>query len=562
MPTRRVRPSDNLWPGEKEWERLQRLLSGKIYPGVTPLIACRRNQGSGGCHDVARLMRNPYFLGDQPGVAQISGWPGAWRSEPSAVVAEVRSCFDVAACVNFARVRNLRLVVRGGGHSYTGTSSCPDSLMIWTRRLNQIVIEHDSVSVEAGAVWMDVYHAVTTLGNRYVQGGGCATVGVPGLIQSGGFGSFSKTFGTAAGGLIEAQIVTADGQIRTVNEAQDPELFWAIKGGGGGNFGVVTRVKLRTYSLPPTFGDISVELKADSEGAFRTLVGRFFRFYRDELFNEHWGENVAFRPGNILSANMVFTGVAKTEASQRWRRFLQEATADGHTVAVKPLFVEALPARHWWDPDYLQTYSPGSVFLDDRPGAPPYHAWWQGDARQAGEFIHGYESGWLPAELLNSDSIESLADGIFASSRVWTTTLQFNKGLARAPRPVRDDALDTATNPAICTAFALVTIAGGAQPSYVGDRAIDPRCASTRSDMNKIHQAMLQLQDFVKVTGAYLSESSYYQSSWQRAFWGRNHLRLAAVKAAYDPNGLLFVHQGIGSERWSADGFTPLTSHW
>ena len=89
---------------------------------------------------------------------------------------------------------------------------------------------------------------------RYVQGGGCTDVGVAGLVQSGGFGSFSKGFGTAAAGLLEAEIVTADGAVRIANACTNPDLFWAIKGGGGGSWGVVTRLTLRTHDLPAFFG--------------------------------------------------------------------------------------------------------------------------------------------------------------------------------------------------------------------------------------------------------------------------------------------------------------------
>ncbi len=84
---------------------------------------------------------------------------------------------------------------------------------------------------------MDVYDAVTTRAGRYVQGGGCITVGVAGLVQSGGFGTFSKDFGLAAAKLIEAEVVTADGRLRIANACTTPELFWALKGGGGGTFG-------------------------------------------------------------------------------------------------------------------------------------------------------------------------------------------------------------------------------------------------------------------------------------------------------------------------------------
>lgn len=217
-----------------------------------PLLApCRASPDAAACLDRRRLLRNPYFLGDQPAGTQVSGWFDAWTPEPSAYVVVAQHVADVAAAVNFAREHDLRLVVKGGGHSYQGTSNAPDSLLVWTRRMRDITL-HDAfvpvgcertmapspaVSVEAGAVWMDVYDVVTTTAGRYVQGGGCATVGVAGLIQSGGFGSFSKRFGIAAAGLLEAEIVTADGVVRTVNACRDPNLFWALKGAAAGRSG-------------------------------------------------------------------------------------------------------------------------------------------------------------------------------------------------------------------------------------------------------------------------------------------------------------------------------------
>jgi FAD/FMN-containing dehydrogenase len=93
-----------------------------------------------------------------------------------------------------------------------------------------------AVTLGAGVIWLHAYDAVTTQAGRYVQGGGCTTVGVAGLIQSGGFGSFSKHYGTAAAGLLEAEVVTADGQVRIANACNNPDLFWALKGGGGWQF--------------------------------------------------------------------------------------------------------------------------------------------------------------------------------------------------------------------------------------------------------------------------------------------------------------------------------------
>ena len=87
-----------------------------------------------------------------------------------------------------------------------------------------------AVTIEAGAIWGQVYDAVTTKAGRHVQGGGCLTDGVAGLIQSGAFGSFSRAYGIAAASLLEAEIVTADGAVRIANAYTNPDLFWESRG--------------------------------------------------------------------------------------------------------------------------------------------------------------------------------------------------------------------------------------------------------------------------------------------------------------------------------------------
>ena len=190
-----------------------------------------------------------------------------------------RNAQDVVEAVNFARENNLRLVIKGGGHSYQGTSNAPDSLLIWTRHMDEIKMHTEfvpqgcdrsmqpqpAVTLGAGTIWMRAYQAVTTEGGKYVQGGGCTTVGVAGLIQSGGFGSFSKHYGLAAGGLLEAEVVTADGKIRIANASTNADLFWALKGGGGGSYGVVSKLTLWMRELPQFFGAANFTIKAASD---------------------------------------------------------------------------------------------------------------------------------------------------------------------------------------------------------------------------------------------------------------------------------------------------------
>lgn len=240
---RRARPSDPSWPSAASWEKLNQEVGGRLIKVQSPLAACDPASDSASCRDVIRNLQNPYFIGDQAGATQSSGRADAWNSASSVYAVAARNTADVVGAVNFARENNLRLAVKGGGHSYQGTSNAADSLLIWTRAMNRIVL-HDTfvgqgcagrqdpqpaVTIEAGAMWIDAYNAVTTKAARYVQGGGCTTVGVAGLIQSGGFGSFSKNYGTAAAGLLEAEIVTAEGQCARSMHAQILTCFGRSK---------------------------------------------------------------------------------------------------------------------------------------------------------------------------------------------------------------------------------------------------------------------------------------------------------------------------------------------
>jgi hypothetical protein len=126
-PARRTRPSDPAWPSAGSWEQLKREVGGHLIGVQSPLAACVDAADSAACQEVLKNLKNPYFIGDQPGLTQTSGWVDAWVSAPSAYAVAARNTADVVAAVNFARANNLRLVVKGGGHSYQGTSNAPDS---------------------------------------------------------------------------------------------------------------------------------------------------------------------------------------------------------------------------------------------------------------------------------------------------------------------------------------------------------------------------------------------------------------------------------------------------
>lgn len=477
----RVRPSDPLWPNAASWAKLRAAVGGNLLEPRELFADCQSDADGAACAEVRKSIRNPFYIGDQPAGTEVSGWLDAWTPAPSAYAVRARNAADVAAAVNFARENNLRLVVKGGGHSYLGTSNAPDSLLVWTRAMNKVTL-HDAfvgqgckgrnapvpaVTAEAGAMWIDLYHAVTTEAGRYVQGGGCTTVGVAGLVQSGGFGSFSKGFGTVASGLLEAEVVTADGKVRIANACTNPDLFWALKGGGGGSFGVITRVTLRTHELPEFFGFVGGRIKAQSDSAFRDLIARFMSFYRESLFNSHWGEQVSFGPDNTLRLSMVSQGLDTKQIVSLWQPFL-DSLKSSKDFTVSDIESGAGRARRWWDIADRKRRGSEAMISDSRPGAPATHAYWSGDQGQIGAFLHGYDSLWLPSSLLESNQQQRLADALFAASRHKKVELHFNKGIAGAAPAAIAATRDTATNPAVVDAFVLVIIADGGFPAYPG----------------------------------------------------------------------------------------------
>jgi FAD/FMN-containing dehydrogenase len=418
-----------------------------------------------------------------------------------------------------------------------------------------------AVTIESGALWGQAYDAVSVKAGRYVQGGGCLTVGVAGLVQGGGFGSFSKNYGIAAGSLLQATIVTADGVVRIANTCTNPDLFWALKGGGGGTFGILTKLTLRTHNLPNWFGAVNVRVKANSDEAYRRLIVQVMEFYRANLFNPHWGEQIVFGSSNILTIRMVFQGLDQSEATAVWNPMLKwiAASPQEFTFASTPLILAA-PAQRFWDASFLKQV-PGIVVADNRPGASEGNVVWAGDADQAGQVLHGYQSAWLPASLLQDGQREHLYDSLFAATRHWAVELHFNKGVAGAPPAAIAAARNTATNPAVLNAFALAILAGGGPPAYSGVAGREPHVTDARRRATAIQRAMTELRKLVPDAASYVSESNFFETGWQESFWGQNYPRLLAIKDKYDPDGLFFVHHGVGSERWSQDGFTRIAGH-
>ncbi|GHO48093.1 FAD-binding oxidoreductase [Ktedonospora formicarum] len=203
-----------------EWKRLGQNLKGEL---VRP---------DSSKYETARQLFNPRFDGIKP-----------------AGIAYCTSVDDVKTCLSFAKRFNLPFTPRSGGHSYAGYST-GTGLIIDMTRVNKIDVNAGggTATIGGGARLIDVYSALTDQG-VIMPAGSCPTVGVAGLTMGGGIGVLGRKYGLTCDNLLSAQVVLADGRVVTCDENSEPDLFWGLRGGGGGNFGVVTSFTFKVQPL-------------------------------------------------------------------------------------------------------------------------------------------------------------------------------------------------------------------------------------------------------------------------------------------------------------------------
>ncbi|MFJ1679784.1 FAD-binding oxidoreductase [Streptomyces sp. NPDC088251] len=212
-------PSKPAPSGPADWSALARSLDG---PLIRPQDAA---------YPTARQLYNTRFDGQKP-----------------AAVAYVSQEADIRECLAFARRTATPVSIRSGGHSYAGWSSGNGRLVLDVSSLSRV---EGNGTIGAGAKLIDVYQGLARNGLT-IPGGSCPTVGISGLTLGGGHGVASRAYGLTCDSLTAATVVTADGKTLTVDAKHHPDLFWALRGAGNGNFGVVTALTFRTRPAPQT----------------------------------------------------------------------------------------------------------------------------------------------------------------------------------------------------------------------------------------------------------------------------------------------------------------------
>jgi FAD/FMN-containing dehydrogenase len=215
-----VPPSSNTRPVPPDWPALrEKLRGGLLLP-------------ADGEYAAAAQVYNPIFDGRRP-----------------AAIARCERPADVQACVEVAAAARMPIAARSGGHSYAGYSSQDKALIVDLSPMSTVDVKGEAAEIGAGAKLIDVYAGLAAKG-RCLPAGSCPTVGISGLTLGGGIGVLTRKFGLTCDRLTAARVVKADGTLVTASAESEEDLFWALRGGGGGNFGIVTSFTFSTEAAP------------------------------------------------------------------------------------------------------------------------------------------------------------------------------------------------------------------------------------------------------------------------------------------------------------------------
>ncbi|RDK43383.1 FAD/FMN-containing dehydrogenase [Aspergillus phoenicis ATCC 13157] len=557
-------PSDSCWPSTDQWTSLNQTVSGRLIRAVPAASVCYPNEPNynpAACTSVLGNWTTSKFHASDPVSVDDPVWSNNscnpiypdGTSITGNVHAEQEGCSignypvyvinatdasHIQAGLQFAKKWNLRLNIKNTGHG-SERSINHGSLSIWTHHLKKIQFhEHFQPSqcskINSTAVTANQTTMAATLGagvqdgelfaalakhNATAVGGTNMDVGVVGWATGGGHGLATGTYGMGADNIIEAEIVTPAGDLVTANACQHEDLFWAIRGGGGGTYGVIVSVTVKAYPMPlVTMVNLSLTAKnTTSEHEWYRLVAKSHSYLAELQVNgAHGYYTMSSSPQlNLNGALLLYN--AKNGTAERLVRPFQNFLKTQETIAsstVAPMMT--LP------------------FYDVVQMMPAIETVGKTQGVRASRFIPR-RAVKEDVELL-ADTLEAImsrkdsVDGVSAPSISGTMT--------GSSTPV-DNALNTAWRESVVHLIVQQSW-NESLPSALAEQTI----------YNMTYGRGYALRQLAPDTGCYFNEANPFEPEWQTSFFGSHYPRLHAIKSTYDPEGLLWCRHCVGSEAW------------
>lgn len=557
-------PSLPCWPSSSVWNELNATLSGKLIRNVPLAAPCYPGpfQNASECSYIRDNYANTSFQEQLP----IGYWSGlnttgcplpesgtpdrACELGDSPVYTINATCWqDVSAGILFAKKRNLRLVVRDTGHDLLGRSTGLGSLQIWMRYLRTGIWFHESfqnnreegsneiwsgpaVTIGGGYTWADV-NAFAAARKLVVVGGGTPTVGcVGGYMQGGGHSFATHNYGLAADNVLQAKVVLADGRLVTASARENKDLFFAIRGGGGGTYGVVVETTVKAWPetnvVSQTLAFAPLTSQEEDRGAFMEVLTDLYQSF-PALGKGGWsgyGSWAVNGPAPVF-ANFS-TGYAHYAGN--FNKSKQEAQASFAPMLAKlmkyngtRLIVSLRYADH---PTYADFYSPSEP----------------------------------PAGTLGSTSSRFLDGGALLTNRTaLRETLQTLAG--------SDGEYTSNTNEFFGAAYGQVAADGRVKPvsgvnpawrSMVVNHIVSrgwtqdtPKHQVEQIERDVEYVKAAALKKLAPETGTYMNEANFLDPDYRVDFYGSHYQALERIKRQLDPDGVFYCQTCVGSTHWT-----------
>ncbi|KAH9890307.1 FAD binding domain-containing protein [Xylariomycetidae sp. FL2044] len=538
----RTIPGDPDWPNQSEWDLFNDTVHGSLIATV-PLPAPCHYSFTGGDGKNASVydervcddLRNRWFSATTHLSSASSAMSYQFTnntcnpfSDPYAACAigyyvaytvNATTTQHIQSALQFVQKHNIRLVIRNTGHDYLGKSSGAHALAIWTQHFKSIdLIEHyqdesspyigPAIRVSAGVEVIELYHFADAHGLMVVAGN-CPDIGVTGgYVQGGGIGILSSKYGLAADQVLSFQVMTVSGEILIADSKHHEDLFWALRGGGGGTFGIVLSMVIKAYQ-DTFFSTASLTLLNDGHNgaSIYSALGTFFQSLPSLVDAGAWIVWVAAPFGFMITPAMI------------------------PGVHVADLDALLQPTRDKMDRLELQYDYSSMEFPSFLPSYKSMGTTWNvSDYNMGGRLI--------PRELVEtSTGTEALVGAIrYISSQTLMSGTTFNVSHSvSSPSEI-------ATNPYFRKT--IFSAAVGLPINYTDWKA-------NRAEQDKMTRDLLPaLQSLTPNGGVYLSEADFQAPDFQQTFYGDHYDRLLEVKKKYDPESIFYARTAVGSEDW------------